>query len=90
MSLKTVRLVCFTSEPAGSMVRKDGSVVTAARSAAVQGAAAVVVLAVALGLALLDVLLLLPHAASIATMAIASRAAIDHGARRRIARCGAR
>ena len=41
-------------------------------------------LGLALGLALLDELLLLPHAASSATMAIANRAAIDHRARRRV------
>ena len=85
MSLRTVRTFCFTSELAGSAALRDGSVVTAARSAAVQAAAAVVVLELALGLVLLDGLLLLPHAASTATMAIANRAAIDHGARCRIA-----
>jgi hypothetical protein len=70
----------------GSIAFSDASVVTAARSAAVHGAAAVVALALGLtlGLALLDELLLLPHAASSATMAIANRAAIDHRARRRV------
>ena len=89
MSLATRRLFALTIQ-LGSMALSDGSVVTAARSAGVQVAAAVVAVALALGLALLDELLLLPHAASSATMAIASRAATDHRARRRVDPRGAR
>jgi len=72
------------------MALSDESVVTAARSAAVHGTTAVVALAAALGLALLDELLLLPHAASSTTVAITNRAAIDHRARRRVDLRGAR
>jgi len=71
------------------MALSDESVVTAARSTGVQ-VAAVAGVALALGLALLDELLLLPHAASSTTVAITNRAAIDHRARRRVDLRGAR
>jgi hypothetical protein len=67
------------------------SVVIAARSADVQGTAdAAAEVGLAAGLVLLDELLLLPHAASSATMAITNRVAIDHRARRRADLRGAR
>ncbi len=82
MSLATRRLLALTMA-LGNIALSDESVVTAARSAGVQVAAAIGA-AVALGLVLLDVLLLLPHAASSTTMAITNRVAIDHRARRRV------
>ena len=85
MSLATRRLFEETIE-LGSMALSDESVVTAARSAGVQVAAVDgVALELALGVELLDEPeLLLPHAASSATMAIASRAPTDHSVRRRV------
>jgi hypothetical protein len=65
------------------MALRDASVVIAARSAGVQ-VAAVVDVELALGLGLLDELvLLLPQAASSATAAITNRVAIVHRARLR-------
>ena len=84
MSLATRMSLALRIE-LGSMALSDGSVVIAARSAGVQVAVVVgVALAVALGLLVLLDGLLLPHAASSATTAIASRAATDHRARRRV------
>jgi len=75
----------------GSMALSAESVVIAARSADVQGAAdADAEVGLAAGLVLLDELLLLPHAASSTTVAITNRAAIDHRARRRVDLRGAR